>query len=126
LATTLAASAQCRYNANWCRTNRNYLKNNKLQRQPSAIPTRRRRKEAKFDNLVPDVVQKDDGNGHTEYNGWYTKLFWKSTTDAGQPDALVADVHMDVPSIYGPGCVLHQEVGNVDLIMIAIDMATTV
>ena len=40
-------------------------------------------KEAKF---LKDIVQKDNSSGHTEYNGWYTKLFWKSTTDSGQPD----------------------------------------
>jgi hypothetical protein len=76
--------------------------------------------EAKY---LKDVVQKDSSSGHTEYNGWYTKLFWKSTTDSGQPDALVADVHTDVPApvFEDPGCVLHQGVGNVDLMLIAID-----
>ena len=73
--------------------------------------------------FLEDIVQKDRSSGHTEYNGWYTKLFYKSTTDSGQPDPLVADVHTDVPApIFGdPGCVLHQGVGNVDLILIAID-----
>jgi hypothetical protein len=76
--------------------------------------------ETKF---LKDIVQKDGGSGHTEYTGWYTKLFWKSTTDAGQPDPIVADVHTDVPApAHGdPGCVLHQGVGNVDLLLIAID-----
>jgi hypothetical protein len=73
--------------------------------------------------FLEDIVQKDRSSGHTEYNGWYTKLFYKSTTDCGQPDPLVADVHTDVPTpLHGdPGCVLHQGVGNVDLILIAID-----
>jgi hypothetical protein len=78
--------------------------------------------ETKF---LEDVVQKDRGSGRTEYTGWYTKLFWKSTTDSGQPDGLVADVHTDVPAQtpigIDPGCVLHQGVGNVDLLLIAID-----
>jgi hypothetical protein len=76
--------------------------------------------EAKF---LKDVVQKDGGSGHTEYNGWYTKLFWKSTTDSGQPDPLVADVHTDVPApAHGdPGCILHEGVGTVDLLIVAID-----
>ena len=78
--------------------------------------------ETKF---LEDVVQRDRGSGHTEYTGWYTKLFWKSTTDCGQPDPLVADVHTDVPAMTplgdDPGCVLHQGVGNVDLLLIAID-----
>lgn len=78
--------------------------------------------ETKF---LKDVVQKDSSSGHTEYNGWYTKLFWKSTTDSGQADALVADVHTDTPSQtpigYDPGCILHQGVGKVDLLYIAVD-----
>jgi hypothetical protein len=73
--------------------------------------------------ILKDIVQKDSSSGHTEYNGWYTKLFWKSTTDSGQPDPLVADVHTDVPTpLHGdPGCILHQGVGKVDLLLIAID-----
>lgn len=73
--------------------------------------------------FLKDIVQKDSSSGHTEYNGWYTKLFWKSTTDSGEPDPLVADVHTNVPApIFGdPGCVLHQGVGNVDMMLIAID-----
>ena len=73
--------------------------------------------------FLEDIVQRDRGSGKTEYTGWYTKLFYKSTTDSGQPDPLVADAHTDVPApIFGdPGCVLHQGVGNVDLILIAID-----
>jgi hypothetical protein len=79
--------------------------------------------ETKF---LKDIVQKDRSSGYTEYNGWYTKLFWKSTTDAGQADPLVAEVHTDVPApTHGdPGCILHQGVGNVDLLLIAIDNGT--
>jgi hypothetical protein len=78
---------------------------------------------AEEQKFLQDTVQRDGGSGHTEYNGWYTKLFYKSTTDAGQSDPLVADVHTDVPALLhgDPGCVLHQAVGNVDLILIAID-----
>jgi hypothetical protein len=73
--------------------------------------------------FLEDTVQKGRSSGHTEYNGWYTKLFYKSTTDSGQADPLVADVHTDVPCpLHGdPGCILHQGVGNVDLILIAIE-----
>jgi len=55
--------------------------------------------------------------------GSLTKLFYKSTTDSSQPDPLVADVPTDVPTpLHGdPGCILHQGVGDVDLILIAID-----
>ena len=43
--------------------------------------------------------------------------------ESAKPDALVADVHTDVPSglVGDPGCVLHEGVGDVDLLLIAID-----
>jgi hypothetical protein len=43
--------------------------------------------------------------------------------DAASWDALVADVHTDPPDPMDgdPGCVLHQGVGNVDLLVIAVD-----
>jgi hypothetical protein len=76
--------------------------------------------------MLEDIVQINRGSGSTTYNGWYPKLFWKSTTDSGQPDPIVADVHTDVPApAHGdPGCVLHQGVGQVDMLLIAIDNGT--
>ena len=73
--------------------------------------------------VLEDVVQIQRGSGFTRYNGWYPKLFYKGPQDAGKWDALVADVHTDVPSqnIGDPGCVLHQGVGGVDVMLIAID-----
>ena len=53
-----------------------------------------------------------------DYSGWYPQLFYKGRKDCAKWDALVADVHTDPNS---PGSVLHQAVGNVDLLMIAID-----
>ncbi len=63
------------------------------------------------------------GSGGPTYNGWYFHMFYKGATDADKWDALVADVHTDVPDmVYGdPGCVLTQGVGNVDLLMITVD-----
>ncbi len=57
------------------------------------------------------------------YTGWYPGLFYRDPKDCMKWDALVADVHTDVPAhpIGDPGCVLHQGVGNVDLMIIAID-----
>lgn len=57
------------------------------------------------------------------YTGWYPALFYRGWRDSIKWDALVADVHTDVPAplIGDPGCVLHQGVGNVDLMVIAID-----
>src|SRR5262249_46108365 len=59
----------------------------------------------------------------TQYNGWYPKLFYKGVEDSGKWDALVADVHTDVPAevLGDPGCVLTQGVGCVDLLLVAID-----
>jgi hypothetical protein len=63
------------------------------------------------------------GSGGPSYNGWYFGLFYKGPTDADKWDALVADVHTDTPDpmIPDPGCVLTQGVGNVELLLIAVD-----
>ena len=63
------------------------------------------------------------GSGGPTYTGWYFSLFYKGHEGAKEWDAIVADVHTDVPDseIGDPGCVLHQGVGNVDLLMIAVD-----
>ncbi len=63
------------------------------------------------------------GSGSTRYGGWYPGLFYKERPDSGVWDATVADVHTDPPApiIGDPGCVLHQGVGNVDLLLIAVD-----
>jgi hypothetical protein len=76
--------------------------------------------ETKF---IEDTVRVDRGSGSVEYNGWYTRLFYKGPDDCARWDALVADVHTDVPSqaLGDPGCVLTQGVGNIDLLMIAVD-----
>jgi hypothetical protein len=77
--------------------------------------------ETKF---MGDVVEVDRGcGGPPTYAGWYPRLFLEGADKSVCWDALVADVHTDVPSpIDGdPGCVLHQGVGNFDLLLIAID-----
>jgi hypothetical protein len=73
--------------------------------------------------VLQDVVQIQRGSGFTRYNGWYPKLFYKGPRDSGKWDALVADVHTDVPSMAlgDPGCVLTQGIGSVDLLLVAID-----
>jgi hypothetical protein len=73
--------------------------------------------------VLQDVVQIQRGSGFTLYNGWYPKLFYKGPHDSGKWDALVADVHTDVPSnaLGDPGCVLTQGIGSVDLLLVAID-----
>jgi hypothetical protein len=71
--------------------------------------------------VLEDVVQLSRGSGNPTYQGWYPALFYKGSKQSGKWDALVADVHTNPPDDTGPGCVLHQAVGNVDLLMIAID-----
>jgi hypothetical protein len=75
--------------------------------------------------LLEDVVEVDRGcGGPREYTGWYPALFYSSgEKDPDRWDALVADVHTDTPDtqLGDPGCVLHQGVGNIDLLVIAID-----
>jgi hypothetical protein len=77
--------------------------------------------------VLEDVMQighQPFGSGsQPKYTGWYPALFYRDPKDCVKWDALVADIHTDppCPAPGDPGCVLHQGVGNVDLIVIAID-----
>jgi Protein of unknown function (DUF3160) len=77
--------------------------------------------EAKFLKEVVQTVRQ--GSGSTRYGGWYPGLFYQDRTDSGTWDAICADVHTDPPAdlIGDPGCVLHQGVGNVDFLLLAVD-----
>jgi hypothetical protein len=77
--------------------------------------------ETTFIEKTVEIVHR--ASGGPQYTGWYFGLYYKGVEDADRWDALVADVHTDVPDpVYGdPGCVLHQGVGNVDLVLIAVD-----
>jgi Protein of unknown function (DUF3160) len=72
------------------------------------------------------------------YSGWYPRLFYRTiywkrdvefhrTYGAGAFDALVADVHTDVPDgiVGDPGSVLHEAIGRVNLLMFAVDSSRT-
>lgn len=70
--------------------------------------------------------------GERKYHGWYPQLYYSNVfssvffhKDAGcdYPDGLVVDVHTDVPDdiVGDPGAVIHEGVGNVNLLMIAVD-----
>jgi hypothetical protein len=83
------------------------------------------KEETKF---LQDVVVRGGGSGKPPVSGWYPELFIKRSTIQDQDDAhkwvaLVTDVHTDPPSLPAgdPGCVLHQAVGNVDALIIAVD-----
>ena len=80
--------------------------------------------QTKFLEDVIELYHIRDGSGRLPaYKGWYMELFYKGWQDAFKWDAIVADVHTDVPTpVHGdPGCVLHQGVGSVDLLLIAVD-----
>jgi hypothetical protein len=80
--------------------------------------------------VLEDVMQighQEAGSAQVpKYTGWYPALFYRGPEDCIKWDALVADVHTDVPSPdHGdPGCVLHQGVGGADLLVIAVDNGT--
>ncbi len=80
--------------------------------------------------VLEDVMQIEHqriGSGRApKYTGWYPALFYRGPEDCVKWDALVADVHTDVLFLeHGdPGCVLHQGVGNVDLLVVAVDNGT--
>ena len=66
------------------------------------------------------------------FNGWYPTLFYRAITSADDAqfrkdygceasDFLVADVHTDVSALGDVGSVLHEAVGSVNLLMMAVD-----
>jgi hypothetical protein len=111
----------------------NYFRNfaAQMERLKAVAEKQLRQKELTADErkVLEDVMQighqSDGGSGtRPKYTGWYPALFYRGPEDCMKWDALVADVHTDVPSlvVHGdPGCVLHQGVGGVDLMVIAID-----
>lgn len=79
--------------------------------------------------------------GQAMFDGWYPLLFYRNVywqdleglsdsfhqdSGADKPDQIVADVHTDPPSpeIGDPGSVLHQGLGPVNLLMIAVNLGT--
>jgi len=88
-----------------------------------------------IDALMEGSGRHGGSGGYWEYKGWYPQLFYRAIywTDnktfhenygAGAFDALVADVHTDVPCDVcngDPGSVLHESVGRVNLLMIAVN-----
>jgi hypothetical protein len=81
--------------------------------------------ETKF---LKEVVVRGGGSGMPPVSGWYPNLFTHRSKFMDQDDAhkwvaLVTDVHTDPPAVTvpDPGCVLHQGVGNVDALIVAVD-----
>jgi len=61
------------------------------------------------------------GSGPPTYDGWYCQLFYKGEEDSFTEEYLVADVHTNPPSDLGPGTVLQQGVGKINLMTISIN-----
>src|SRR5262249_43901922 len=76
--------------------------------------------ETKF---IESTVEVGRGSGAPRYTGWYPGLFYNSRSSNFKSDVIVADVHTNPrdPNTGDPGCVLHQGVGMVDLLIVAID-----
>lgn len=88
--------------------------------------------------FIRDLIQvtRSSGSGPIRtYSGWYPKLFYRPLRYAQLPedtfqliyggdtlDALVADVHTDVPcpDCGDPGSVLHEGIGYVNFLLIAV------
>lgn len=88
-------------------------------------------------NMVEQVGWTTAGStGLRVYDGWYPRLFYRGHAgEAAGPtfhldmgcdrqDLVVADVHTDPPDEGDPGSVLHQGVGNVLLLMLAVRTPT--
>ena len=71
-------------------------------------------------------------SGHVRrYNGWYPSLYYVNVrtsvsfalSQSDQWDALVTDVHTDPQDagVGDPGSILHEGVGNIHLLMVAVD-----
>ena len=91
---------------------------------------------AQDEKFMDSLIEASQGMGCGDgprYTGWYPQLFYRTiySSDrdfhtlygAGAYDALITDVHTDVPSITppDPGSVLHEAVGKVNLLMLAVD-----
>lgn len=81
---------------------------------------------AEQDNFLKTVMEERHGSGGTRYLGWYPRLFYTSREDSGKREVLVADVHTDpVDTNSGdPGCILHEGVGDVNMMIMVADTAS--
>jgi hypothetical protein len=94
------------------------------------------RDDVRFLDTLIQETRFNDAGGPRGYDGWYTRMFYKSvlhamgmrygfarTHGAERWDAITVDVHKDLPDpLFGdPGGVLHQGIGNVHLLFLAVD-----
>lgn len=78
------------------------------------------------DNFLKTVMEERHGSGGTRYLGWYPQLFYTSREDSGKREVLVADVHTDPADANSgdPGCILHEGVGDVHMMLMVADTAS--
>jgi len=72
--------------------------------------------------FIANLIEVHYGSGGPpSYSGWYPSMFFGDGEKSSKPDPLVADIHTDVADDMSPGCVLHNAVGNVNAMFVAID-----
>jgi hypothetical protein len=83
--------------------------------------------------FLKDIMENTIGyTGIETWNGWYPQLFYanrlggdyaRQLPSCAHADRQVVDVHTDLPSpVHGdPGAVIHEAVGNMNLLIIAVD-----
>jgi hypothetical protein len=85
-------------------------------------------------DFLKDVVEEHNNYSPTgrQFNGWYPGLFYQNAFQfypfgrnegSDMWDAMVTDVHTDSPDpvVGDPGTVIHEGIGHVHLLMIAVD-----
>ena len=80
---------------------------------------------------IQSLIENPNGYSNIrQYSGWYPKLFFLNTRALNSVispydswDALVTDVHTDPtePLVGDPGSILHEAVGNIALLMVAVN-----
>ena len=67
------------------------------------------------------VVFESYGSGSPSYTGWYTRMFYGSRDEACRPCYEAADVHSKAADDLGPGGVLCEATGPVELMVACVD-----
>jgi hypothetical protein len=82
------------------------------------------KEETKFLEDVIETRHQRVGSGtEMRLEGWYPALYYGGFDDSLRWDALIADVHTDPPAplVGDPGAVLHEGVGNIEFLLLAVD-----
>ena len=80
--------------------------------------------------FIQSLIENPNGYSNARtFSGWYPGCFYKNSREAASGmysssdywDALVTDVHTDPKDLFvgDPGCILHEGVGNVHLLVVA-------